>query len=238
MELGLGNIEGSALGERGVTKRLGALARLDPLKGDRLLDIGCANGTYTMILAEGYAETHAIDIEPQRLAAFDQRLEACAVGDRIWVWEMSAQAMTFPEGSFDTITAIEVLEHVPDLDRTLDECHRVLRPTGRLLITGPNRYFPFETHGWVWKGQRRSPVTFPFLPWIQPIHRHLADARSFTVRSLTRRVERHGFARTGFTYLMPPFDRKLARLRGLDRLETGPLRFIGLTLVLSFDRLR
>jgi hypothetical protein len=35
---------------------------------------------------------------------------------------------------------------------------------------------------------------------------------------------------------MPPFDRKLARLRRFDRLERGPLRFIGLTLVMSFDR--
>ncbi len=233
-DLGLGNIHGSALGERGVSKRLDALADLAPLKGDRLLDVGCAAGEYTRVLAEGFDATDAIDIEPERLAVFSQALTHSAIADRIHVLNMSAEQLTFRDGAFDVVTAIETLEHVVDLDAALDEMRRVLKPGGYLLVTGPNRYFPLETHGWLWKGKRHSPASFPFLPWLRPVHRKLADARSFTVHSLRERVEPHGFQLIGSSYLMPPFDRKLKALRALDKLERSPLRFFGLTLVMGF----
>jgi SAM-dependent methyltransferase len=47
------------------------------------------------------------------------------------------QALPFRDGAFDAIKATEVLEHVPDVDRALGECRRVLRPGGHLVITVP-----------------------------------------------------------------------------------------------------
>jgi ubiquinone/menaquinone biosynthesis C-methylase UbiE len=236
LQLGLGNVDGSALGERGLRKRLEALASLDSMKGERLLDIGCASGAYTMALAEGFTRTDAIDVEPERLVMFRERLAECVVGDRIDIARMSGEAIGFGSETFDVVTAIETLEHIPNLERALEEIRRVLRPSGRFLVTGPNRYFPFESHGWLWRGRRHSPTSFPLLPWLRPLHKHLADARSFTVSSLRRQVESHGFRMAGYTYLMPAFDRKLRTLRWMDSLERTPLRFFGLTLVIAFDR--
>lgn len=45
--------------------------------------------------------------------------------------------LTFADESFDLIVCLDVLEHVPDYRRALGECHRVLRPGGRLLLTVP-----------------------------------------------------------------------------------------------------
>jgi SAM-dependent methyltransferase len=237
--LGLGNIHGSAAGPRGIAKRLEALGRLTPLSGDRLLDVGCASGEYTESLARGFASTDAIDIEPERLEVFDKRLADQGIAHRIVITQMSAGQMTFRGETFDAVTAIEVLEHIPDLAAALDEIHRVLRPGGRFLVTGPNRWFPFETHGVWFRGRRYPPTRAPFLTWIPPLHRRMANARSFTISSLRRTIEPHGFRLTGYTRLMPPFDRSRAgkRMRPItDRLERTPLGVFGITLVMVFER--
>ena len=46
------------------------MERIAPLTGTRLLDIGCANGAYTMRLANGFERVDAIDVEPDRLEDF------------------------------------------------------------------------------------------------------------------------------------------------------------------------
>jgi SAM-dependent methyltransferase len=237
--LGLGNVHGSALGPRGISKRLGALGRFTSLNGDRLLDVGCASGEYTEELARGFTSTDAIDIEPERLGIFDKRLADHGIAHRISISQMSAENMSFRDEIFDAVTAIEVLEHIPRLDLALDEIHRVLRAGGRFMVTGPNRFFPFETHG-VIVGDTRYPGTrAPFLPWIPPLHRRMADARNFTITSLRRRVEPHGFRTVGWTRLMPPFDRSRLgkRLRSTtDRLERTPIGVLGVTVVMVFER--
>lgn len=237
--LGLGNIHGSALGPRGITKRLDALARLTPLEGERLLDIGCASGEYTEELAKGFATVDAIDIEPERLELFGKRLGEGGGAHRISITRMSAENMSFRDRSFDAVSTIEVLEHIPDLDAALREVYRVLRPGGHFLVTGPNRLFPLETHGFIFRGKRYPPTRAPFLPWIAPLHDRLADARSFTVSSLRERIEPHGFRLMGWTRLMPPFDRSRLgrRIRGAtDKLESTPLGVFGVTIVMAFER--
>jgi len=228
-----GNLS-SSKGERGVTKRLAALASITSLQGDRLLDIGCGDGTYTRRLAEGFRQVDAVDIEPERLAVFRSTPQA-----GIAVHTMSADHLEFPDATFDVVTAIEVLEHVTDLDATLDEVARVLRPAGRFLVTSPNRWFPFETHGPLILGARRRPWAAPGLPWIPPLHRRCSDARAFTVTGLGRRAFRHGLRLTGHTYIMPPFDRSGLgrRVRPItDAVERSPLRFLGMALIMAFDR--
>jgi SAM-dependent methyltransferase len=237
--LGLGERQGSSFGAIGIRKRLGAFQAHTPLSGDRLLDIGCGNGSYTVRLAQHFAEVDAIDVEPDRLADVVQGIQADDLSARIHVERMSAERLSFPDATFDAVTAIEVLEHVPDLEACLAEVHRVLKPGGRLLLTGPNRLFPLETHGVLVRGRRLSPLAMPFVTWVPPLHRRVADARSFGARGLRRLVEAHGFRCTATAYLMPPFDRSRLgqRIRPVtDRLEGTPLRVFGLSLVMVFCR--
>ena len=207
-------------GERGITKRLEALARLTPLAGERLLDVGCADGTYTRRLAAGFLTVDAIE-------------------QAIRVHDMSASALGFRDSSFDMVTAIEVLEHVADLDGTLSEVHRVLRPGGRFCVTTPNRWFPFETHGPVIAGKRRRPWAAPGLPWVAPLHRRWSDARAFTKGGLSRQAASHGLTLIGVEWMMPPFDRNGLgkKLRPFtDWVERSPLAFFGMALVMVFEK--
>lgn len=236
--LGLGN-QTSAFGARGVSKRLNAMESLAPLEGDRLLDIGCADGTYTLRMAERFDHVDAVDIEPRRLEEFERRLAASPYRDRVSVATMSSSQLTFESATFDTVTTIEVLEHVADLERTLVNISRVLKIGGLHFLTSPNRYFPLETHGVLIGGRRYPPISAPLLPWLRPLHARLADARTFTVRCLTPMLEDHGLERVGFTYIMPPFDRSRLgqRIRpALDKLEDSALAFFGMALVMVFRR--
>jgi ubiquinone/menaquinone biosynthesis C-methylase UbiE len=212
---------------------------LTTLEGERLLDVGCADGSYTRRLAAGFSSVDAIDVEPLRLEEFRMSIEGSPLSNKIRIAEMSAEELDFDDGTFDAVTTIEVLEHVTNLDRAIAEIQRVLKPGGQFLITSPNRYFPFETHGFLINGRRHAPLHGPFLPWIVPLHDRLADARSFTVRGLTPVIERYGFERIGFTYIMPPLDRSGAGrwLRPVvDGIERTPMKFLGMALVLAFHK--
>jgi SAM-dependent methyltransferase len=238
--LGLGG-QSSSFGERGISKRLRALNGLTPLEGGRLLDVGCADGNYTMRLAADFDSVDAVDVEPVRLEEFRAAVAGTPLAGKIRIAEMSAEQLDFADNTFDAVTTIEVLEHVTDLERAIAEIQRVLKPGGRFLITSPNRYFPLETHGFLVNGRRHPPLHGPFLPWVVPLHNRLADARSFTVRGLTAVIERHGFDRIGYTYIMPPFDRSSIgrHLRPiLDTVERSPMRFFGMALVLAFRKVQ
>ncbi|MGC4893812.1 class I SAM-dependent methyltransferase [Micromonospora sp. DT31] len=236
--LGLGH--GSAFGDRGVAKRLGALGRHTPLSGRRLLEIGCGDGTYTMQLVDAFTQVEAVDIQRERLELFRDRLVADPVAaQKINVRELSVTELDYPDESFDLVTAIEVVEHIDDLDTALRQVHRVLIPGGRFALTTPNRWFPFESHGFLIRGKRYRPARGPFLPWIVPLHRRLADARAFTVRDLSRRLRRAGLEPLAVEHLMPPFDRSRLgqRIRPLtDALEGTPLKFFGMALAVVAER--
>jgi SAM-dependent methyltransferase len=221
-------------GERGITKRLAAVGRLTVLSGDRLLDIGCADGTYTKRMRPGFGEVHAIDIEPERLAVFTERGL-----DGVVLHDMSADDLSFPDGEFDVVTAIEVVEHVADLPATYAEVARVLKPRGRFCVTTPNRWFPFETHGPLIGGRRRTPLAAPGLPWLSPLHRRWSDARAFTRAELNALGAAAGLRVVGHEYMWPPFDQHPVgrRLRWLtDRLERGPLAWLGMAHVIVYEK--
>jgi len=234
--LGLG--KSSAFGERGIRKRLDALARRTDLRGDRMLDIGCGDGAYTTRLAEGFDHVDAIDIQVDRLALFIERIAGSPVA-KYTIREMSAAKLDYPDDTFDLVAAIEVLEHVAELDRALGEIRRVLKPGGRFAFTTPNRWFPFETHGFIYRGRRYPSARAPFLTWIGPLHRRLADARTFTATELRRRLSAAGLRTCSVDYIMPPFDRSSVgqRIRPItDLAERTPLRRFGMALVVTAEK--
>ena len=217
----------------------GTRESLTPLKGGRLLDIGCADGTYTRRLAEGFDRVDAVDVEPERLADFRSTLAESPLKEKIAVAEMSADALAFDDETFDAITAIEVVEHVANLERMFSEVHRVLLPGGRFLLTTPNRWFPFETHGPLIRGRRRKSWSAPGLTWIPPLHRRWSDARVFTLRDLRTLGAAASLQLVGHDYMMPPFDvnRVGQRLRPLtDAVERSRLSFLGMAHIMVFER--
>lgn len=219
-----------------IVAQLRRLGQFQP--GGRLLDVGCGDGVFTLELGKGFREVYGIDVQDDFIARFR---ETARDDPRFTILNLSAAAMSFPDAFFDTIVTIETLEHVADLPQTAAEICRVLRPGGELLITVPNRWFPFENHGiriGNWEKGGRIPL-ITYWPWL---HRRWAIARVFTVGDLDRLFVRHGLKRVGLGYAWPTFEhdgnpiQKYVRpLFGLMRkLENSPLRMFGSSVVVRY----
>lgn len=221
-----------------IVSKLRGLGAFRP--GGRLLDVGCGDGVFTKELGEGFSEVYGIDVQQHYL----DRFQDAAGGDaRFHILNESAAAMRFPDDYFDTIVTIETLEHVAALSQAASEICRVLKPGGELLITVPNRWFPFETHGvriGKWERGGRVPL-LNYWPWL---HRRLALARVFTVAELDGLFAVAGLKRAGVDYAWPtfehggnPFQRYLKPLFGLMRtMENSPLRMFGSSVIVRYTK--
>lgn len=120
------------------------LRELGRFTGKKLLDVGCGDGTFTISLSSGFEQIYGIDVRDDSLEIFRRNVTG---DDRFDIRNQSASSMDFRDNFFDSIITIETLEHVPDLQKAASENARVLAVDGELLITVPNRWFPFENHG-------------------------------------------------------------------------------------------
>lgn len=226
--------EGSAKGPRNIHGRLALMNALVPLTGTRLLDVGCGRGDYTVEMARGFAEVDAIDVEADRLSLLTASRPA-----NVRTQLMSGLRTDFADGRFDVVTAIETLEHVGSPAALFGEVARVLRPGGAFVLTTPNRWWPFEQHGVLVGGRRRSGLALPGVTWIPALHRRVSDADAFTRHRLRALATDAGLAPTGFRTMMPPLDSfadgSLPRLV-VALVERTPIRFAAQTLVAAFRK--
>jgi 2-polyprenyl-6-hydroxyphenyl methylase/3-demethylubiquinone-9 3-methyltransferase len=108
------------------------------LRGARVLDVGCGGGLLCEALARESASVTGIDLAPgmievARLHALEQNL---AIDYRAEDVELLAAAQA---GSFDVVTCMEMLEHVPDPARMVATLARLVKPGGHLFVSTINR---------------------------------------------------------------------------------------------------
>jgi SAM-dependent methyltransferase len=103
--------------------------------GADVLEYGCGNASQSCELARDARSVSGIDIS--EVAIEEARAKALAAGLANAVFEtMNAEAMEFPDASFDLVFGRGILHHL-DLDRSLSEIGRVLRPGGVALLWEP-----------------------------------------------------------------------------------------------------
>jgi ubiquinone/menaquinone biosynthesis C-methylase UbiE len=102
--------------------------------GMTVLDIGPGNGTYTIAAARRagpQGKVIAIDIEPKMIERVKKRAAAEGITN-IEARLASVYDLPFEDGTFDVITMIAVLGEIPQPQRALAECYRVIKPGGIL----------------------------------------------------------------------------------------------------------
>jgi len=224
-------------GSIGITRRIELLGEIQPFHGTRVLDLGCGNGSYSVRLAEHFDEVVGVEIEPERLGQFRDRLERHPQAERFELRLQSGERLSDPDDHYDAAFAIEVLEHIVHLDVAVAEVARVLRPGGVFYITVPNRWFPVETHSFMIRGRERESKLVPFVPWIRPLHRRISTARNFRPADLRRLLSPLGFTELGTTFLMPPLERWAPgrHLRSpVAAMGQTPLRHLGVSVVTAY----
>ncbi len=101
------------------------------ITGGVVLDLGTGNGWLARALERAGAQAVATDASLDALAVARQQ-------DTGRLTQASAEALPFPDSSFDAVATLEMLEHTEDPAAVLSECRRVLKPGGRLLVSVPN----------------------------------------------------------------------------------------------------
>jgi 2-polyprenyl-6-hydroxyphenyl methylase/3-demethylubiquinone-9 3-methyltransferase len=118
--------------------RLNYIADRVALKGARVLDVGCGGGILSEALALGGAIVTGIDLAPRVLEV--ARLHQHETGAQVEYREISVESLaTEIPATFDAITCMEMLEHVPDPGSVIAACATLLKPGGRLFLSTLNR---------------------------------------------------------------------------------------------------
>ena len=156
----------------------------------RILDVGCGTGANLIMLSK-YGDAEGVDVSEDALAFCRERgLDKVRLG--------AGEELPHEAGTFDLVTAFDVVEHMDDDLAGLKEMHRVLRPGGRVLLFVP---------------------TFMFLWGLQDdVSNH---RRRYRLSELRRVLEQAGFEIERTTYANITFFfpillvRKLMRLTGI-----------------------
>lgn len=112
-------------------------ARLDSLKGLRILDIGCGGGILCEPLARLGAEMVGIDPVADSIAAAQHH--AAQAGLAIDYRCTSAEALAETGEAFDVVLAMEVVEHVADFNLFIEEAAALVKPGGLMFVATINR---------------------------------------------------------------------------------------------------
>ena len=104
------------------------------LTGTRVLDIGCGGGILSDSMARRGAQVLGIDLASKSLTVAE--LHALEAGtDNVEYREIAAEGLAAEApGSFDTVTCMEMLEHVHDPASIVSACPRLVKPGGRVLF--------------------------------------------------------------------------------------------------------
>jgi len=111
-----------------------------------ILDMGCGTGGMLPHLS-ALAPAIGVDSAPEAAVACSERGVPFSLG-----W---GSQLPFKDGSFGTVTALDVIEHVPNDLGILQEMYRVVRPGGLLLVTVPAYQFLWSRHDVLNHHQRR-----------------------------------------------------------------------------------
>jgi 2-polyprenyl-6-hydroxyphenyl methylase/3-demethylubiquinone-9 3-methyltransferase len=108
-----------------------------PLKGLRLLDVGCGGGLLCEPLARLGAEVTGLDAAAQNIEI--ARLHAGESGLRIDYRHDSVEALADSGAAYDAVLNMEVVEHVADVDGFLAASAKLVRPGGAMILATLNR---------------------------------------------------------------------------------------------------
>lgn len=166
---------------------------LDYLNG-KVLDLGCGKGKYKNII----------------LTRATKYMGADLYGDENIDIRTNAKKTPFEDSSFDSIVCLQVLEHIDEPHKVINECFRILRKGGYIILT---------------------------TPWLYPFHGEPDDYYRFSRRALEFLFHNAGFeiikleSRGGRFRILSAFARKWVKIRLLKKLITGFLDFSDLIFI-------
>jgi len=105
----------------------------------RVLDVGSGPGIFTAWLLDRGCEVWTLDIAREMVQLAQVSVQGHARKDNCFFVLGSVTELAFPDRFFEVILCVGVVEYIPQLELALAELARCLKPSGHLVIAGPNR---------------------------------------------------------------------------------------------------
>jgi ubiquinone/menaquinone biosynthesis C-methylase UbiE len=108
----------------------------------RVLDLACGTGYGAAVLAEGATRVTGVDISAGAISYAREHYDA---GNLNFLEGNATRLTELPDGTFDLITAFELIEHLEDWRALLSEARRLLAYSGQFIVSTPNRLYYAES---------------------------------------------------------------------------------------------
>lgn len=106
--------------------------------GDRVLDFGCNSGTGIDAIYNTQNEFHGIDVVPELKGLFADKYKDKS---NVHLSIVTEGEVPFEDNYFDVVLALNLIEHLEDVQHYLKELRRITKPGGRVIIATVNRHF-------------------------------------------------------------------------------------------------
>jgi 2-polyprenyl-3-methyl-5-hydroxy-6-metoxy-1,4-benzoquinol methylase len=185
----------------------------------RLLDFGCGEGNYSVLLARSGFDVYGVDLSAGNLRKARECSARYGVTDRTHFQEGVVEKLPFPDGFFDVVVGIDILHHV-EIIAAVRECIRVLRHGGLAVFKEPVRAPLYEP-------LRESAAALGVRPKTVSLERHctqderkLSQADLAAIKKICPSTEMHHFRLTSRLDVLRPASwvasGKHSRLEKLD----------------------
>lgn len=98
-----------------------------------LCDVGCAKGFLVQALRLRGIKAVGVDISGYALLKAPKKIRQF-----LFQVDLNHEKLPFPSGFFDTVTCLETIEHIQNIQHAIGEIHRVLKQSGKVLLSTPN----------------------------------------------------------------------------------------------------
>jgi SAM-dependent methyltransferase len=115
--------------------------------GGRVLDVGAGYGFFLAALEKAGYEAYGLEVSSHAAEQARQQTRGPVIE------QGAEEPFPFPDGHFDAVTLLDVIEHLRDYRATLESCRRVLKPGGKLLVITLNGHSlarPLLGKRWAW----------------------------------------------------------------------------------------
>jgi ubiquinone/menaquinone biosynthesis C-methylase UbiE len=171
-----------------------------PCRGERILDVGCGTGIFTLDLLAAGSRVIGLELSLPML----QRARKKAVGRPLHMVQGDMRRLPFPDSSFDRTVSVTAIEFLEDARAGVDELFRVTRPGGHVVVASLNSLSPWATrrkaaakegHTIFEHVRFRSPAEMAELAPLPALIRTAVHFQKQDDLDRAREIERHGDAR-------------------------------------------